>query len=77
MKSIGVAAVENGKYADGVSHQVAPVIQLLPVQWQEDRAVVPAKIFDEADDLNQTEIAYVLGRREGKWTVLGTGPYSW
>jgi hypothetical protein len=77
VKSLTDAAIENGKYVDSASHEPVPVVQLLPVKWEENRAIVPGKIFDEEDDLNLVENGYVLEHRNGKWTVLGIGPFSW
>ena len=71
VKSIAAAGLEGGKYVDGGAHDLAPVVQLLPIEWQEDRATVPGKIFGEPGDLNFVETYYVVERRNGKWVVLG------
>jgi hypothetical protein len=71
IKSFAAAVVEKGNYVNGDSHEVAPVIQICPIEWQEDQAIVPGKAFSEEDRLNYVETKYVLVRRDGRWTVLG------
>ena len=71
VRAFGAAKLRNGKFIDEQNQQPCPVIQLSPIEWRGEQAIVPGKLMRTADKLNYSANRYVAIQREGVWTVIG------
>jgi hypothetical protein len=71
LKAFGAAKLRNGEFIDEQDQHPCPVIQLSPIEWQGEEAIVPGKLMRTADKLNYSATRYVAVQRAGAWTVIG------